>query len=723
MRHASGMRWIVLSAMAALACCTAPQARGGSDLFHTVPNTPKTTVNGLAIQIECTWPECRGYRPVRLQVTCVPPATADRTLSVELGMGMGPHSQRNLIRVATEIEIPAGSSMVTKVLSVPQYTLSQYWSLTVWEDGVRLDDLCDEFGNLRTSEIGALGTPELPAILFVTSTRHNLKPLEMLAESYGNVANPRNYPMGNAPNAFADVTSVATFAEQPVEKLPESWTNYSGVDLVFLPLGDVQSLATKRPEAWRALREWTCAGGNLCVYGAGDDWHALPELEGLLKIPEQGVYEKDTVRGWRKAILPSSAPPAAAIAQIAGLALPLPSGSPLAGMKDDEVPFVLHPLMLGQVAAIATDQPFPGERASWQVLFDTLEPARWNWRTRHGLTCDNTNPDFDNYLIGEVGLPPIGAYRVLITVFVLGIGPLNYWLLRRSGRLHLLLFTVPAAALLVSVALVGYVFVADGLTSRLRSRSYTEIDQRTGQAVSWARLSYYAGLAPADGLKFSDDVVVLPFEKQPEWTERSARPRTMEWGAEQHLSRGWLNARTPTQYLTVRAYQSPRKLNFASPAGSPDLALRNELGTRIKFLMVRDQAGSSYFAHDIDPGAVVSLKPFGPATSATSDAFGEMIRAFRADTPATPAQIASLGLDAFGRRRNRRGRYFHQSQTNLASTTSLLELSLNAAASTAPFSGLEPGSYVAIVERPAEIEAGFDNPTESQGLHVIRGKW
>jgi len=720
MRHASGLCWIVLSAVAALVSCVPRPAYGGSDLFHAVPIGPKTTVNGLAIQIESSWPECRGYRPVRLQVTCSPPATADRTLSVELGMG--PHAQRNLMRVATEIEIPAGSATVTKVLSVPQYTLSQIWSLTVWEDGLRLDDLCIEYGNTSISDIGAWGVPELPAILFVTSASHNLKPLEMLAESYGNVGSPRNYPQGNSPNAFADVSSVATFAEQPVEKLPENWINYSGVDLVFLPLADVQSLATKRPEAWRALREWTCAGGNLCVYGVGDDWHALAELEVLLKIPEQSVYEKDTVRGWRKAALQSVAPPTAALAQIAGLALPQ-SGASLAKMADDEVPFVVRPLMLGQVAALASDQPFPGERASWQLLFDTLEPAHWNWRSRHGLTCDNTNPDFDNYLIGEVGLPPVGAYRVLITFFVLGICPLNYWLLRRSGRLHLLLFTVPAAALLVSVALVGYVFVADGLTSRLRARSYTEIDQRSGQAVSWARLSYYAGLAPADGLKFSDDVVVLPFEKAPEWTERGARSRTVEWGESQHLSRGWLNARTPTQYLTVRAYQSPRRLKFASTTGSQDLALRNELGTRIKFLTVRGQTGESYFARDIEPGAAIRLTPFGPATSATSDAFGAMMGAFRADTPATPAQIAAMGLDAFGRRRNRRGRYFIQSQTNLASTTSLLELTLKAASSTAPFSGLEPGSYVAIVERPTEIEAGFGNPTESQGLHVIRGKW
>ena len=80
--------------------------------------------------------------------------------------------------------------------------------------------------------------------------------------------------------------------------------------------------------------------------------------------------------------------------------------------------------------------------------------ARWKWRLRQGLSLDNENPAFHNFLIADVGLPPIQTYRVLISLFVIVIGPLNYWFLRRHGRLHLLLFTVPAAALLASGSLI-----------------------------------------------------------------------------------------------------------------------------------------------------------------------------------------------------------------------------------------------------------------------------
>src|SRR5262249_47048797 len=127
------------------------------------------------------------------------------------------------------------------------------------------------------------------------------------------------------------------------------------------------------------------------------------------------------------------------------------------------VPFVLHEVMLGQVVAIASDDPFAEEDHPWQWIFNTVGPQRLKWRFRHGASPDKGNQDFDNFLISDIGLPPVRTYRVLITLFVIVIGPVNYLLLRKKGRLHLLLFTVPAAALVASGGLVGYALLADGV--------------------------------------------------------------------------------------------------------------------------------------------------------------------------------------------------------------------------------------------------------------------
>ena len=113
------------------------------------------------------------------------------------------------------------------------------------------------------------------------------------------------------------------------------------------------------------------------------------------------------------------------------------------------------------------------------------------WDSRHGLTPDSANVEFAKLLVPGVGLAPVTEFRVLITLFVLLIGPINYWLLKRAKRLHLMVLTVPAAALVTTLALFGYAILADGFDTRVRAQSFTTLDQRTGEAACWARLSYY----------------------------------------------------------------------------------------------------------------------------------------------------------------------------------------------------------------------------------------
>lgn len=674
-----------------------------------LPMNGKAAVRGLAITVSSKWPDGRGYRPVWFDVACHPPTKEPRTISVEFSTG--PWSHRKMYTVLAQIEIPAGSAGVSQAVSVPQGGVLQNWTLVVREEGVKLDDLSVEYGHVSTPDIGAWGRPQLPAILFVTDTSHDLKPLELLADGYANVGSPRNYPAGQHPNAFRDASTVATFAEQSIDRLSEGWINYSGVDVVFLSLADLRKLASGKPAVWESIREWAQTGGNLCVYGVGEKYESLAELEKLLKLHDHPPAGAPEHRNWYPNGARDGKPPAAI--RVPGFALPL--------VGKTATKFVTHDLMMGQVAALPKDMPFPGTRPFWQAFFDALDVNRWTWQSRHGLTMDNPNLDFDNYLIAEVGLPPVNAYRVLITVFVLAIGPLNYWWLRRSRRLHLLLFTVPAAAGLISLLLVGYVVMADGLASRLRARSYTLLDQRNGESVTWSRLSYYTGLAPSAGLVFSPDVAVLPFEKLPA-DDQGSRGREITWDDQQRLTRGWLYSRTPTQYLTVATQSNRHGLRIAA-AADQTVAVRNDLGTRIRFLVLRSKAGQPYYTKELAAGAQATLAPF-VGTTITSEDFGKLNELFRDDALRTPAQLAALSKDPFGMRRSRRGgRYYHRPQGGQSSGTSLLEQALRTTNAMAPFDGLEPGSYMAVVDRPAEVSAGYEGLSESQSLHVIKGIW
>jgi hypothetical protein len=389
-------------------------------------------------------------------------------------------------------------------------------------------------------------------------------------------------------------------------------------------------------------------------------------------------------------------------------------------------PFVWKPAMLGRVVAIGQADPFPGEKADWQWVFNTISPARWKWRLRQGLSLDSENPAFYNFLIADVGLPPIRTYRVLISLFVIVIGPLNYWFLRRHGRLHLLLFTVPAAALLASGSLIGYVIVADGFESRIRARSFTQLDQRHHEAVSWSRLSYYTGLSPSGGLLFPDDTVILPLEKSPRWDSLGARTRHMAWpsdGNEQRLARGWLASRTPTQYVAIRAAETERELTIRPSDDGQNCAVKNRLGTKIKRLLVCDAAGKLHVGADIDPLAQADLRLL-EVGDGTRNALIEFREALTHDVPRMPepgeSELANSGFFPS----MRRARFGWQNMGNDHDTArSVLESEIDRIGAACLTEKFAPRTYVAIVERPDDVPVGIESLIETQSLHVISGTW
>ncbi len=249
-----------------------------------------------------------------------------------------------------------------------------------------------------------------------------------------------------------------------------------------------------------ALAAWTAAGGNLWVYGVGEQWEHLPELEKILDLlsdrgptgpappgwtaPEKGLYgrtpeaaetsedddEGNPViyrNGRRVAARPAKRSPA-------GPKTPLPT-------PPQRPSFVFRPMQAGLVVALASEQPFPGTAGDWRWVLDSMGDSRWHWYERHGLSLKRENPDYWNFLIPGVGVAPVTQFCVLITVFVIGIGPVNYWLLRRRRQLHLLLLTIPASAAAVTLLLFAYALMADGLDVRVRAeRHTTRSTQRPG---------------------------------------------------------------------------------------------------------------------------------------------------------------------------------------------------------------------------------------------------
>ncbi|MBN1851775.1 MAG: hypothetical protein JW829_03595, partial [Pirellulales bacterium] len=261
--------------------------------------------------------------------------------------------------------------------------------------------------------------------------------------------------------------------------------------------------------------------------------------------------------------------------------------------------------------------------------------------------------------------------------------------------------------------------------TRIRAQSLTLLDQTKDQAVCWARLSYYAGLAPADGLEFSTQVAVYPIF--PEWVasgifnrDINIPSRAIQWQDKQYLTEGWLASRTPTQYLTIATRPSARRIDISVQSDRVDIV--NKLGTAINLLIVRGLDGKLFWGKSIDRDGKSSLQPVDES-EATS-----IVRKILSDH--------ELQLPVgYPERFTRRGQRVYvvnpirnfSMQTEIEPGGNQMDRFLDALVIPgAPANHLlqiDNCTYLAVTRTGPEVEMGVSDYSEEASFHVIVGTW
>jgi hypothetical protein len=724
------------------------------------PVPPTANKTGLTISIDTTWIDSSGYRPVRITATSTTgPAAADRVLTLRFHLKSG-YSTRDSVVVSETLEIPIGGTSAAVTMSVPQLAPSGSFEFDVFEDGQYLKELSIPSRTGWTSWSGTFqGDSASPVILLLSgmnslktsilSNARNGTPPEVLnvgTPGVGSVlqsmATAAGFNPGAAPGTGANIASYA--------QLPTRWIDYTGFDIAIVSLSDLKTLIEQNPQQWSAIRDWQRSGGSLLVYGLGPKWKQLPDMEKLLGLSanktENIDVEKDSVESWQLPLMRNKAPirmTADLPSATAVLPMDLPDGdqaaSPTTTVVDDrtvpkdEAPFLIRNSGRGAIVAVQDADYFSRADSDWTWLLNSLGPQRWAWFERYGVSFSRPNDSFWNFLIPGIGLAPVTAFQVLITVFVISIGPINYWLLKRRGKLNLLILTVPISALVITGALICYALASDGLSTRVRIRSFTQVDQTAGEAICWARLSFYAGLAPGDGLVFDADTAVIPLEFAPQ-EEDGVATRDLTWARRnpvdpkspmlQKLTDGWLVSRTPTQFVTSRVRKSKARLTVSSARGA--IELKNQLGATLRQLVVADENGKLFVGRDLADGSSVKLD--GTDTE-VNKVTREMLYTLVENAPQMPDVMAGRSNRTyFGLNRSNRNRSRFAYTTSLGpepaanQSTSILEHSINAVRDQLQKGDSPPRTYIAISDLGPEVQLGT-TATEEASLHIIFGNW
>ncbi len=690
--------------------------------------TNRINGHGYTVTVSTQWVDGYGYRPVRIAIVPNVPPTADEVITVRLSTGF--EIREGSAIVERDIVIPAqstngGPAAGTGVMHVPAYDdwhqlnlqfvrngrvlprLSVPLNISAsvggwWTGGGGFNAIGSQTMLLVDSAESLLGAPGAPAIGpggipttgVITITPGAAQAVAPSLAVQAATANIGNY----------DVLGI-----HPGE-LTESWLDLTPVDVIAISLAELEAMESQFPEHLARVRDWAFSGGTVWVYDTADDFSDLGDIERLMSLAEDESAWRtvEKIRNQRQG------------ERVDLDRLPLEiDGQDAEGENSNAGGTEQQPNLgalamklrwrtygMGTVTTVPLSKPDLSNTTEWAQVANDLQSLSSSWRGRHGLSPDSSNSDFWNYLIPGVGMPPVITFEILITMFVVIIGPVNYLLLRKRRRLHLLVITVPLMALIVTAGLFAYALASDGLGVRVMARSFTYLDQRQDQAACWTRLSYYAGIAPSRGLVFSDDVAVYPINGMMNLNNMELLPRHTTWTDEQNLQTGWLESRTPMQLMTVRSRASTYQLNVTENAGSAPV-VQNLLNTRVHQLLLSDSDGAIFAGNDIPLAGQTTLTPFADADEPIDKMRDAII-----DGMPDPINAPQTAYN-----------YWGNSGDNTI-RTSLLELHIDAVQGMLGKTvALPPRSYIAIVESSPESQTGLENAEQESSLHIIYGRW
>lgn len=713
---------------------------------------------GLRIEVETRAVLGGGYTPYRVRIFTSPPlpAVADRTIRVALTSANYP----SIDSFTQDITLKAGELMAegTIRLTLGKDHQGDQVNVICFEDGRELQVLRLYMPGRNT---GRTNNAELlSCLLFIdddappraerkatidrllsSNEPSKLPDFRMLSSFLAGHSQGVNYSTPGTEKTtgshdarlLMDVGMMERVDLMPTSELPKNWLDLSNFDVAFIPWPELQGLAKAKDERWTALRQWLGAGHTLVVYDIGAKMAALPEIEKRLQLaqlsprspeephpgwrtPEVAKYgsllQRTETQGYSMQVLPNGGISYVQTPTMADQAAKSPESMNKANEKPkraaDSPQYLLRDVGLGVVVAIDQTQPFPGKMEDWSWVFAEVGENRFRPLARLGLARFGENPDFNSFLIRNVGQAPVWMFLTLITLFMVLIGPVNYFVLRRKRRLHWLLVTVPAAAGMVTFTLLAYATISDGFHIRSRVRSVTYIDQPAGISSSWSRQVYFAGLSPRDGLVYPETAVVHPIDRWGSFAER--RQRRVEWRDGQRYTLGYLPPRTMAQTMVINAQPAQGELRVKmAEDGAPTCRVRNELDVDFLELAVFDDIGRVYIAWGLDKGEEEVLQ--GVERSKASD--------FVRDRILAGALTAPLWDDSRSYRRRRWA--WIGNQMPASQNSSLLEQMINRS----DFSKWEPPrrGYIGVTTVPFDVPVGLDAKERQPDLNIVWGAW
>jgi len=547
------------SAGLALLALLVPAARAGGE--HSL------VVDQVSIVVRTPWPDMlsRGAQPLFFEIENANPEP--RHLRLALANGYGMRSDR----IEKELDIGGRERVSFEIFAPVQAAYASAYYLQAYAGGE----------SATTPGVGASDQPNptVRNVLVLSGEQVDASLRGRWQDDLSSEARPRVateatpaalrgvfYP-GRPPSSGTPPDPVAV-TQVLFRDLPARYEAYTSIDGVVIDAG----AGLPGPDALAAIASWTRLGGRLAIFGANAPAVARTSNELAPWLEERFLVRTDSgVETYMcgQGLLLVGASPSVLVAQAQSRAL--------------------NHAMEASADWIPKNGPTRGKGAAIQLL---------------GLEL------------------PYRSLTLILLLFAVVIGPVNFYLVRRTGKPVLLLVTVPAIALVFSIGLFAYGALAQGLDLRASAATFALLDQSAHRSSTAEVRMFFAGLSAGDGLAPGPGASAWPEASLGDYRERRSYSIAFDQGT--LLAGDYLPVRTPVRQTFL--VDRPCRLRVDVRREGGNFVAENGLGVTVLSLVFRDEEGKLHaLQNELHAGARAALDV--PADSAPSRGQSEIVAA------------------------------------------------------------------------------------------------
>jgi hypothetical protein len=594
--------------------------------------------NGMSYRVRFAEEYVAGYVAIEITIQSQTMFAADRNLVFRFrGVDDEVYPPRRNLVVDTPVSISQGTNSQTVTRYLPRWAITREVSIDVLEDNRPIPNLAAEVSLLvepgTNLNFGRGNNTNFQYTRISLKDEYELNVLKVIEPSRPTKADF---------NAAASLSIMGNISVDlhPLSKMPTDWRAYQQFDVIVFS-SDLLRQLPLHPDAFSSVRQWVMMGGTVVVTGESDHKTVLSNLdfsEGFEKTSTERITEvvADLKVKWTQ----SEANAENMLASMTGgFPNTINSASPfevqqLDGKQnnslDERIESVkstlalfrqaksrdpsqwadrirMHPIAAGMVVRLPSDQPSLISQPDLDVITGLIS-YRVSPMLRRGVDPMIGDSRFRDWLIPGVAQPPVYTFMGLLTVFVILVGPIAYRQTARHQRSHLMFLIAPVLAIITTTMMFAYGIVSDGFGTSARIRQLTLVDGVSATGVDRIRSTYFAGVRPAEGLRFGghDEVMAYPESNRIAWGNHSSQtPKVI--GAitlnekEQRFDSSFLPSRTQTQFVVHRPVPNIGSLRVN--ATDESVTLVNEFDFPLRRLVIRPNAKQYFMVDSIHPGS------------------------------------------------------------------------------------------------------------------------